>query len=41
MAYRRKKLSRKSSRRSFRRGAAKTPRINQTRGRVMRGGFRL
>ena len=38
---RRHKMSRKSSRKSFRRGAARTPRINKTRGRVMRGGYRL
>lgn len=41
MPFKRRKMSRKSSRKSFRRGATRTPKINQTRGRVMRGGFRL
>ncbi len=41
MPYKRQKMTRKKSRRNFRSGAAKTPRVNQTRGRVMRGGFRL
>ncbi len=39
MAYR-KKMSRKRSRKSFKQGAAKTPRIN-TAPRPMRGGIRL
>ena len=37
----RRKMTRKASRKNFRRGAAKTPRVNRTRGRVMRGGYRL
>ncbi len=40
MAYRRK-MSRKKSRKNFRAGAKKTPRINFSSPRPMRGGIRL
>ncbi len=40
MAYRRK-MSRKKSRKNFRRGATRTPRINVRAPRPMRGGIRL
>lgn len=40
MAYR-KKLSRKASRKNFRKGAVKTHKKNLQAGSVMRGGYRL
>ncbi len=41
MAFRRKKIPRGKSRRSFTKGALRVHKKNGSKGRVMRGGYRL